>query len=103
MKANCEYVKFHYDVPAEIGRRVDTCKGQGIIAADRGHYIGVNLDCDKPGHIKNFHPADGITYLEMGNIRPMTRSQRNYSEYLRLEMNESFAEWMGFSKNRRSI
>lgn len=45
---NCEYVRAHYNVPAEIGRRVVVDGKPGIITSDRGHYIGVNFDADKP-------------------------------------------------------
>lgn len=60
-----EYVKKHYGVPAEIGRRVVVEGRPGIIAEDRGHYIGVNLDCDKPGVVYNVHPTDNVEYLEI--------------------------------------
>jgi hypothetical protein len=81
---NCEYVREFYGVPACIGRRVVAYGEPGIIAEDRGHYIGILLDCDKPGSINNYHPTDGIEYLaEVGKVRPMTRSQKRYREYLR--------------------
>lgn len=95
---SCEYVREYYGVPAVIGRRVRTCKGEGIIAADRGHYIGVNLDCHKPGHISNFHPTDGIEYLGLGKMRSMTRSQKNFQRFMDADCGFSFAEWMGFGK-----
>jgi hypothetical protein len=41
-----EYVCRTYGVPAEIGRRVIVYGKPGIIAEDRGHYIGVNFDCE---------------------------------------------------------
>ena len=50
---DCPYVKEHYKVPAEIGRRVVVDGKPGIIAEDRGHYIGVNFDADKLGIIRN--------------------------------------------------
>ena len=78
---SCEYVQNYYGVPACIGRRV-ICYGKpGIITEDRGHYIGVTLDTDKPGTVNNYHPVDGIEYSEMGKIRPMTRSQARYRRY----------------------
>ena len=40
---NCDYVRRHYDVPAEIGRRVIANGEPGVIMADRGHYIGCLL------------------------------------------------------------
>lgn len=78
----CKYVRDYYGVPAEIGRRVTVYGKAGIIAADRGHYIGVNFDSDKPGRINNAHPVDGVEYLGMGSIRPMTKSQERYQRYL---------------------
>lgn len=63
--APCQYVRDHYGVPAEIGRRVLAYGKPGVIAEDRGHYIGVNLDGDKPGTVRNYHPTDGVEYLEM--------------------------------------
>ncbi len=50
---NCEYVQQYYSVPACIGRRVVVDGKPGVIAKDRGHYIGVNFDSDKPGVISN--------------------------------------------------
>lgn len=76
------YAKQHYGVPADIGRRVTVYGEPGIIAEDRGHYLGVNFDADKPGCIKNCHPTDGVVYGEIGTIRKMTRSQQRYQEYL---------------------
>ncbi|MBB4055112.1 hypothetical protein FHY08_001044 [Pseudomonas koreensis] len=37
MSHNCEYVRQHYQVPAEIGRRVIAYGKPGVILADRGH------------------------------------------------------------------
>lgn len=91
---NCEYARDYYDVPAEIGRRVVVFGKPGIIAEDRGHYIGVNLDCDKPGVVVNVHPRDA-EYGEIGIIRKITRSQERYREWKRSESSLSFAEWIG--------
>ena len=70
---NCEYVKQNYGVPAEIGRRVAVYGKPGIIAEDRGHYIGVNFDADKPGVIKNAHPTSEVEYHDMGEIRKVIK------------------------------
>lgn len=93
---DCEYVKNYYGVPACIGRRI-TFKGRpGIIAEDRGHYIGVNFDDDKPGIIFSVHPTDDVEYGELGQIRKMTRSQKRYQEYLKVaDCYESFAAFLG--------
>lgn len=77
----CKYVREYYGVPAEIGRRVIAYGKPGVIAADRGNYIGINLDSDKPGDINNYHPVDGIEYGKMGKVRKMTRSQQRYRDY----------------------
>lgn len=94
---NCDYVRKYYGVPACIGRRVVAYGKPGIIAEDRGHYIGILLDSDKPGNVGNYHPVDGIEYLdEMGRVRPMTRSQKRYREYLEADwFDGSFADWLG--------
>lgn len=95
---SCEYVRQHYDVPAVIGRRVVVHGRPGIIAADRGHYIGVNFDDDKPGVIRNAHPTDKVEYQGMGTVRKMTRAQRRYQEYLDVaDCYDSFAAYLGIS------
>ena len=77
-----EYVKDYYGVPASLGRRVIVNGRPGIIAADRGHYIGVNFDSDKPGDISNCHPTWRVEYLGMGKVRKLTRSQKRYLRFL---------------------
>lgn len=94
---NCKYVKEHYGVPADIGRRVIFKGKPGIIAADRGNYIGVNFDEDKPGVISNVHPTDDVEYGEMGKIRKMTRSQKRYRDYIKSEADCTFAGYIGVS------
>ena len=94
---SCEYVRNYYKVPAEIGRRVIAYGEPGIIAEDRGHYIGVTLDSDKPGRVSNYHPTDGIEYLGMGTVRKPTRSQKRYRDFLASDCGNSFAEWLGIS------
>lgn len=92
---NCEYAQKNYGVPACIGRRVIAYGKPGVIAEDRGHYVGILLDCDKPGHVNNYHPVDGIEYLdEIGEIRPMTRSQARYQRYH--EYGDMFDSFMDF-------
>lgn len=91
---NCEYVRKHYHVPAEIGRRVVVDGKPGIIAEDRGHYIGVNFDDNKPGVVHNVHPTYKVEYLDMGKLRKATRSQRRYAAYLHSESSQSFGEWL---------
>lgn len=90
-----EYVRDYYRVPAVIGRRVTVYGKPGIISADRGHYIGVTLDSDKPYVVRNAHPTDGVTYGELGCLRTLTRSQRRYRAYLEVaDLYENFAHWL---------
>ena len=96
---SCEYVREYYGVPASIGVRVMFRGRPGIIAEDRGHYIGVNFDFDKPCAVFNVHPTDGVEYGERGKIRKGTRSQRRYQEFLRVgDCYGSFAEFLGIMK-----
>ena len=101
---NCEYVQENYGVPACIGRRV-TYKGRpGIISEDRGNYVGVTFDNQKPGTVSNFHPkTEELVYLGMGKVRKLTQSQQNYQDYLRSDCCETFTEWMGFGRKKREI
>lgn len=93
------YIQETYGVPAEIGRRVTVYGKRGIIAADRGHYLGVNFDEDKPGVIKNAHPTSEVTYGEMGQIRKPSRSARRYQRYL--EIGDLFDSFLQFLKWER--
>lgn len=98
---SCEYVREAYGVPARIGCKVTVYGKPGIIAADRGHYIGVNFDSDKPGVIRNAHPTDGVVYGEIGTVRPMTRSQRRYAEYL--DVADLYEGFGAFIKSQRKF
>lgn len=89
-----EYIQRTCGVPAEIGRRVKMDGRPGIIAADRGNYVGVNFDADKPGVIKNCHPVWKMEYGEMGTLRPMTRSQKRYQEFLSADSGLTFFEFL---------
>ncbi len=91
-----EYIKKYYNVPADIGRCVTVHGRSGIIVADRGHYLGVNFDNDKPQVISNCHPTDNVEYLGMGKIRKLTRSQQRYQRYL--EYGDSFETFIDFCK-----
>jgi len=91
------YVKKFYGVPADIGRVVEFKNRKGVIAKDRGNYVGVNFDDDKPGRISNVHPND-LKYLGMGKIRRITPSQKRYQEYISSECCESFAWWLGIER-----
>lgn len=93
---SCEYVKKYYNVPAEIGRRVEVYGDAGIIAKDCGHYIGVNFDKDKPGVIRNCHPTSEVKYLGMGKIRKMTKAQERYRRFL--EYGDCFDSFIDFCR-----
>lgn len=104
MTESCAYVKKTYNVPADIGRRVVVDGKPGIIAADKGTYIGVNFDEDQPGVIKNCHPTWNVEYLEMGQIRvkKMTAGQERYQQYRDADwFDGTFAEWLGVDKESR--
>lgn len=92
-----EYIIKYYDVPACLGRIVEYNGKQGIIAEDRGNYIGVNFDSDKPGHVCSMHPKeDTLVYLGMGVVRPMTRGQARYKRYL--EYGDCFDTFLHFCR-----
>jgi hypothetical protein len=93
---NCEYVQEYYGVPACIGRRVVAHGKPGIIAADRGNYIGITLDSEKPGTVNNYHPTDGIKYGEMGKIRPVPRSRARYQRFI--EYGDWFDSFIDFCR-----
>lgn len=84
MEKAFEYIRDTYNVPAEIGREILFEGRKGIIIEDRGNYIGVNFDDDKPGIISPLHPTYNVEYLGMGKIRKISRSQARYREYLNL-------------------
>lgn len=99
----CQYVIENYGVPAVIGRRVIVGGKPGIIAADRGHYIGVNFDADRPGVICNAHPTSEVEYLEMGVIRRMTKAQQRYRDYCDVsECFESFLHFLQYTQWKKS-
>ena len=78
-----EYCKKAYNVPSDIGRRVEYKGVGGIIHNDGGNYVSVNLDSEKPGKTVTIHPTDDdLKYLEMGKFRKPTKSQARYSRYL---------------------
>jgi len=98
-----DYVRKAYGVPACIGRVVSVYGKMGIITADRGHYIGVTFDTEKPQSIRNVHPVDGVKYFDiLAKPRKVGRSCRRYQEYLKSECNETFAEWLGIETNRKA-
>lgn len=85
-----------YGVPAEIGRRVTVYGKPGIIAEDRGHYIGVNFDCDKPGVIKNAHPTSEVQYHDIGKLRKPSKSRARYLRFI--EYGDGFNSFLDFCR-----
>lgn len=95
------YVGRYYGVPADIGRRVTVDGKPGIIAEDRGHYLGVNFDENKPGDIRNVHPTWRVEYGAMGKVRRPTRAQLRYQRYLTVgECFGSFADFLRAESQR---
>ena len=88
------YVRNYYGVPAETGRRVSVDGQPGVIAEDRGNYIGVLFDDCEPNNIQPCHPTHKVEYGEMGGVRRMTRSQARYRRYL--EVSECFDSFWHF-------
>lgn len=89
-----QWVRDHYGVPAEIGRRV-ICYGKpGIITKDLNNYIGVTLDAERPGRSHPYHPTHEVVYGEMGVIRKASRSTARYQRYLEYgDMFQSFIQF----------
>jgi hypothetical protein len=131
MSYNCAYVRQHYLVPAEVGRRVIAYGKPGVILADRGHYIGVVLDDDPKRRIQNYHPTHEMQYGEMAESLPLkewkvippwvdvepyigdvrhwvktvwaaTRSQAKYKAYEDLQDNCYSSKAMCYFKARRA-
>lgn len=100
-KDDCKWVRVHYGVPAEIGRRVIVYGKPGIITAGRGHYIGVTFDTDKPYVIHNAHPTSEVEYLDMGTPRRLTPAQQRYRDYLEVaDLYESFHRYLRSQRTR---
>lgn len=99
---NCEYVAKYYGVPACIGRGVTVDGRPGVIVEDRGAYIGVNFDDDKPGNSLPCHPTWKVEYGEMRPVRKLTRSQQRYRDYRRADwFDGSFIEYLLWRDRRR--
>jgi len=97
-----KYVQDYYNVPAVYGRRVTVAGKPGIIIEDRGHYIGVNFDTDKPGVCHNCHPIDGVIYGDMGKPRNPSRSAARYQRYLSLrDCFDSFVQFLYYENDEK--
>ena len=93
---NYQYIRTHYNVPAETGRIVSVNGRPGIIIEDLGHYLGVNFFTDKPGQASPCHPTWRVEYKGMGQPRPTTKSQQRYKRYL--EYGDSFDSFIDFCR-----
>lgn len=61
-----EYIRTHYGVPAEAGRRV-ICSGQaGVIVKAINQYIGVRLD--GATDVRPYHPTHEVEYGDLADI-----------------------------------
>ncbi|MEQ3658649.1 MAG: hypothetical protein ABNH21_06805 [Glaciecola sp.] len=93
--SNFEYVNQHYNIRACFGRIVEVDGKRGVIAEDRGNYIGVNFDDNKAGVISNCHPTWNVDYFGIGRVRPLTRSQKRYKLYMEYgDMFECFLDFL---------
>lgn len=98
-----DYIRRHYGVPAEIGRRVRIDGHTGVIADDLNHpYIGVLMDDDPPNRIMPYHPTNMVEYLDMGPVRRMTRGQKRYRDFLRVaDCFDGFGDYLRSDRGRR--
>lgn len=98
-----EYIRNAYRVPAEIGRRVVIDGKPGVIAEDRGAYIGVVLDENPPNRIRPYHPTHLVEYGEMGEVRKMTRSQQRYRDYLEVaDCFDGFGDYLEYLSGKQA-
>lgn len=95
-----KYIRDYYGVPAETGREVSYKGEKGVIVEAIGQYCGVNLYKDKNTDIRPYHPNE-LEYLGMGKIRPLTRSQQNYRDYIQADCPLKFREWIQYKEHER--
>lgn len=88
-----EYVRTHYGVPAEYGRRVVVNGKPGIIVKDLGHHIGVVFDKDKPTRISPAHPTWEVEYGEIGVPRKVSKGAERYRRFLDFDGGMKFIEF----------
>ncbi|RYD37453.1 MAG: hypothetical protein EOP85_17575 [Verrucomicrobiaceae bacterium] len=95
-------MRTYYKVPACYGRKVVIDGKPGIIVEDRGNYIGVTLDSDKPTMVRSYHPTHLVEYGEMGKPRRMTASQQRYRDYLDVsECFDGFLHYLRYMTHQR--
>ncbi|MFT0140724.1 hypothetical protein ACEK07_45865 [Alcanivoracaceae bacterium MT1] len=97
-RTDFQYIRKYYGVPAEVGRRVEVAGKPGVIAEDRGAYIGVLFDEDQPGQIMPCHPTWRVEYQGMGAVRKLSaRKRRAKARYQRYrEFCDSFDSFRDF-------
>jgi hypothetical protein len=91
-----QYIRQSYGVCPFIGQGVVVDGKPGIIVEDRGRYLGVNFESDKPGVVSNCHPTWRVEYGQTRKIRKPSKSAKRYMQWL----DESdmwdidFGEWL---------
>lgn len=99
-KVQFEYVRKHYGVPAEYGRRVTVDGEPGIIIKDCGAQIGVNFDARKSNSVACCHPTWRVEYGGIEQPRKITRSQQRYMDYL--DVADCFENFRGYLLSLRA-
>lgn len=99
-----EYIKNHYQVPAEFGRDVIVGERKGTITEDMGNYIGVTFHNDKRLRPRPCHPTSEVIYLDtfttIKKLQPKNqRSKQRYLDYLHADGVGTFAEFLGIKKH----
>jgi hypothetical protein len=97
-----EYIKKTYGVPADIFREVTVDGEKGVIIKCIGAYIGVTFYDRKDKSPLPCHPTSEVMYLETFNRKPPknknSRSKQRYRDYLELDTDMSFSEFIGVRK-----
>lgn len=94
-----EYIKQYYNVPAELFKEVIVGGKKGVITKDLGNYIGVNFYDELTYDPLPCHPTSEVEYLDTFNKKPpikkITRSAKRYREFLELDLDCSYKEYLG--------
>ena len=94
-----EYICRYYNVPACIGRGVVIDGQSGVIVEDMGNYIGVVMDGEKATDVRPYHPDSKVVYGDMRTVPKLTRSQKNYRDFLNADSGMTFREWLSYRKD----
>jgi hypothetical protein len=99
-----EYIRNYYKVPAQMFKEITMDGRKGVITEDKGNYIGVIFYDDKKLMPVPCHPTWKVEYLETFNYKPPRpknlASKQRYSDYLSLDSDLTFAEYLGIKKNK---